>query len=93
MAKRQDAAAGDTGLMVISDSLSYGDIVAALEAGEARLGCPVNPTIVSRPDLARRVAEEGAFVTRVQSRDGGCIERSLCITTHAAHECRESCAS
>jgi predicted nucleotidyltransferase len=92
VAKRQDAAASDIGLMVISDSLSYGDIVAALEAGEARLGRPVNPTILSRQDLARRVAEDSAFVTRVSSRDGGCIDRSLCITTHAAHECGETCA-
>ena len=37
VAKRQDTAASDIDLMVISDSLSYGDIFAALEAAEARL--------------------------------------------------------
>ncbi|MFZ1536847.1 MAG: transcriptional regulator, partial [Chromatiaceae bacterium] len=57
----------DIDLMVISDSLSYGDIFAALEAAEARLGRPVNPTILSRKDLAKRVAEDSAFVTRVLS--------------------------
>lgn len=67
VAKRQDTAASDIDLMVISDSLSYGDIFAALEAAEARLGRPVNPTILSRKDLAKRVAEDSAFVTRVLS--------------------------
>lgn len=90
--KRQDTAASDIDLMVIRDSLSYGDILAALEAGEARLGRPVNPTMLSGQDLAERVAEDSAFVTRVPSRDGGCIGRSLNITTRAAHECGETCA-
>jgi predicted nucleotidyltransferase len=67
VAKRQDTAASDIDLMVISDSLSYGDTFAALEAAGARLGRPVNPTILSRRDLARRVAEDITFVTRVLS--------------------------
>ena len=67
VAKRQDTAASDIDLMVISDSLSYGDTFAALEAARARLGRPVNPTILSRRDLAKRVAEDSTFVTRVLS--------------------------
>lgn len=67
VAKRQDTAASDIDLMVISDSLSYGDTFAALEAAGARLGRPVNPTILSRRDLAKRVAEDSTFVTRVLS--------------------------
>jgi len=66
VAKRQDTAASDIDLMVISDSLSYGDTFAALEAA-ARLGRPVNPTILSRRDLARRVEADSTFVTRVLS--------------------------
>ncbi len=67
VAKRQDTAASDIDLMVISDSLSYGDTFTALEAVGARLGRPVNPTILSRRALARRVAEDSTFVTRVLS--------------------------
>ena len=67
VAKRQDTAASDIDLMVISDSLNYGDTFAALEAAGARLGRPVNPTILSRRDLARRVEADSTFVTRVLS--------------------------
>jgi predicted nucleotidyltransferase len=67
VAKRQDTAASDIDLMVISDSLSYGDTFAALEAAGACLGRPVNPTILSQRDLARRVAEDSTFVARVLS--------------------------
>jgi predicted nucleotidyltransferase len=67
VAKRQDTAASDIDLMVISDSLNYGDTFAALAAAGARLGRPVNPTILSRRDLARRVEADSTFVTRVLS--------------------------
>jgi predicted nucleotidyltransferase len=67
VAKRQDAAASDIDLMVVSDTLSYGDAFAALEAASSRLGRSVNPTILSEKDLARRVKEDNAFVTRVLS--------------------------
>jgi predicted nucleotidyltransferase len=64
-AKGQGAAASDIDLMIVSDTLTYGDTFAALEAVGARLGRPVNPTLLSRRDLARRLEENSAFVTRV----------------------------
>jgi predicted nucleotidyltransferase len=67
IAKGQGAAASDIDLMIISDTLTYGDTFAALEAVGARLGRPVNPTLLSRRDLARRLEENSAFVTRVLS--------------------------
>jgi predicted nucleotidyltransferase len=67
VAKRQDAAASDIDLMLISDTLSYGDTFAALEAVGSRLGRKVNPTVLSRKDLAARVRRNEAFVTRVLS--------------------------
>ena len=51
--------------MLISDRLSYSDIFAALEAASTRLGRPVNPTIYTRKELSKRIAEDNAFVTRV----------------------------
>ena len=65
IAKGQGTAVSDIDLMVVSDTLSYGDTFAALEAVGARLGRPVNPTLLSRRDLARRLEENSAFVTRV----------------------------
>jgi predicted nucleotidyltransferase len=65
VAKRQDAAASDIDLMIISDTLSYGDIFSALEAASVRLGRPVNPTIMTSKELAKRVKSDNAFTTRV----------------------------
>jgi predicted nucleotidyltransferase len=67
VAKRQDAAASDIDLMLISDGLTYADVFATLEALRARLGRAVNPTILSGKDLAKRVKGDNAFVKRVLS--------------------------
>lgn len=65
VAKRSDTAASDIDLMLVSDKLSYADVFAALEAASERLGRTVNPTIFTRKELAKRIAEGHAFVTRV----------------------------
>jgi predicted nucleotidyltransferase len=65
VAKNQDTAASDVDLMVISDSLSYGDLFAALEVATGVLGRAVNPTVLSRKDVAKRIAAKESFLTRV----------------------------
>ncbi len=65
VAKRQDTAASDIDLMLISDKLSYADVFAVLEEVGARLGRPVNPTLMTRKDLAKRIADDNSFVARV----------------------------
>lgn len=67
VAKRQDTAASDIDLMLISDTLGYADVFAVLEEVGARLGRPVNPTLMTRKELAKRRADDNAFVTRVLS--------------------------
>ena len=67
VAKRQDVAASDIDLMVISDTLSYGDVFAMVEAASTRLGRSVNPTILNRKELAKRMKADNAFVARVMS--------------------------
>lgn len=67
IAKRQDVAASDIDLMVISDSLSYGDVFAIVETVSTRLGRSVNPTILTRKELAKRVKADNAFVSRIIS--------------------------
>lgn len=67
VAKRSDTAASDIDLMVVSDSLSYADLYAAVEQATARLGRKVNPTVYSRKELSRRVKQKNAFVTRVMA--------------------------
>ncbi len=65
VAKRSDTAGSDIDLMVVSDDLGYADVFGALEPAAARLGRPVNPTVYSRRELAKRRKQGNAFVTRV----------------------------
>lgn len=67
VAKREDTAGSDIDLMVISDTLSYADLFAALESAAVRLGRAVNPTVYSRKELDKRVRSDNAFIKRVWS--------------------------
>lgn len=68
VAKKQDTAASDIDLMVISGKVTYADLFTALEEVSARLGRKVNPTVYSPPELAKNVKQGNAFVTRVLAR-------------------------
>jgi predicted nucleotidyltransferase len=65
IAKQQDTASSDIDLMIVSDTLSFADLYAAIESTVAHLGRAINPTIYSRKDFTKRVKEENAFITRV----------------------------
>ncbi len=65
IAKGQDTAASDIDLMVITDSLTYADLFTVLEEASAQLGRKVAPTVHSSKELAKRVKQDNAFVTRV----------------------------
>jgi predicted nucleotidyltransferase len=65
VAKGQDTAASDIDLMVVSDSLTYADIFAAVESAADRLGRPVNPSVYSRQELSQRIEQGNAFIQRV----------------------------
>lgn len=67
VAKQQDTASSDIDLMVVSDTLSYADLFAALEEAAGRLGRAVNPTVYSRKELDKRVRSDNAFIKRVWS--------------------------
>jgi predicted nucleotidyltransferase len=65
IAKGGDTAASDIDLMVVSEGLTYPDLFGAIEEASAQLGRKVAPTIYSPKELARRVKQDNAFVTRV----------------------------
>lgn len=65
VAKKRDTATSDIDLMVISAKITYADIFAVLEEVSARLGRTVNPTVFTPQELAKRVKQDNAFVTRV----------------------------
>lgn len=65
IAKKQDSARSDIDLMLVSDTLTFGDTYLALDAASKSLGREVNPTILTVQDFAKRRQEEGSFVSRV----------------------------
>lgn len=67
VAKQQDTATSDIDVMLISDTLTYGDVYSALETAGSRLGRSVNPTILSRKELEKRMKDDNAFFSRVMS--------------------------
>lgn len=65
VAKQQDTAQSDIDVMVVSAGLGYADVFGALESATVSLGRKVNPTLYTPADMARRIQQDNAFVTRV----------------------------
>jgi len=65
VAKQQDTAQSDIDVMIVSASLAYADVFGALDSATHRLGRKVNPTLYTPADIARRIAGDNAFLTRV----------------------------
>ena len=65
VAKGADQATSDIDLMVVSDSLTYGDVFGALDKVSRTLGRTVNPTVYSSAEFSKRTKADNAFVNRV----------------------------
>ena len=65
VARREDTAASDVDVLIVSDALGYAEVFGALESAAQTLGRTINPTLYTRAELARRRAQDNAFVTRV----------------------------
>ncbi len=65
VAKQQDTAQSDIDLLVVSAHLSYADVFGALEKATISLGRKVNPSLYTPADIAKRIKQDNAFVTRV----------------------------
>src|SRR5947199_5354899 len=65
VAKGTDQSGSDIDLMVVSDSLTYGEVFAALERVTRTVGRKVNPTVYAVAEFSKRARTENAFVTRV----------------------------
>ena len=65
VAKQEDTAASDIDVMIVSDSLGYGDVFGALEPAAISLGRPVNPIVYTTAQLSKRAKQDNAFVQRV----------------------------
>jgi predicted nucleotidyltransferase len=65
VAKATDQAASDIDLMIISNSLTYGEVFGALERITHIVGRRVNPTVYTAAEFSKRAQTENAFVKRV----------------------------
>ena len=65
VAKQQDTAASDIDVMIVSEHLGYADVFGALESATATLGRKINPTLYTPAEIAKRISNDNAFVTRV----------------------------
>ena len=65
LAKQQDSTASDVDLLLVSDTLGYGDVLAALEPAIQRLGRTINPALYTAADFQARRVGDNAFINRV----------------------------
>lgn len=65
VAKKTDTTISDIDLMLISDDVSYGELFSVLEDTSNKLGRQVNPTILTREEFNKRLANQESFLTRV----------------------------
>ena len=65
VAKATHQSASDIDLMIISDTLAYGEVFGALERVTRTVGQKVNPTVYMAAEFSKRARTENAFLTRV----------------------------
>lgn len=65
IAKQQDTAASDVDLLVVSDTLGYGDVFGALEVASQALNRTINPALYTAADFSARLQGDNAFINRV----------------------------
>lgn len=65
LAKQQDTATSDVDLLVVSDTLGYGEVFGALESASQTLRRPINPALYTAADFRARLQGDNAFINRV----------------------------
>jgi predicted nucleotidyltransferase len=65
IAKRSERADSDVDVMIVSDTLSFAEVMAALAAAQERLSRVINPTIYTSAEFAARRTQPDSFVNRV----------------------------
>lgn len=83
VAKATDQSASDIDAMIISDSLTYGEVFGALEGVTRAEGRKVNPTVYTAAEFSKRAQTENAFVTRVL--EANSLDSRFDLAYSAAH--------
>jgi len=58
VARQQDTASSDVDVMIVSNTLAYGEVFGALDAASMTLGRKINPTLYTPADWAEITPEE-----------------------------------
>ncbi len=65
VAKATDTASSDIDVMIVSDKLSFSDVIQVLMKAEHEVGRSVNPSVYRLDEWRRKSAEAGGFFQRV----------------------------
>jgi len=65
VAKHEDSSSSDIDVMVISDRLSYTDVMDLCLHAETKLGRPVNPSVYDKKQITEKLSQKASFLTRV----------------------------
>lgn len=65
VAKGRDTSDSDIDLMLVSGTLGYGEVMAALDPLVGKLGREISPTLYTRDELRARLSAGNNFLTRV----------------------------
>jgi len=65
VAKGTDTARSDIDVMIVSDDLTFPDVIKALTKAEGEIGRAINPSVHGRDEWRRKLSEAGGFLQRV----------------------------
>lgn len=65
VAKGTDTASSDIDVMIVSDDLTFPDVLQALTKAEVAIGRSINPSVLGRDEWRRKLSEAGGFLQRV----------------------------
>jgi predicted nucleotidyltransferase len=68
VATQSDTAASDIDVLILTNALTYAEVFEALETAHQTLGRTINPTLLSRQQLKKRMKANESFLTRVMSK-------------------------
>jgi predicted nucleotidyltransferase len=65
VAKGEDTAKSDIDLLIVSNELTYSEVMERLLDSETSIGRPINPTIYNVDQIEKKLKQDNAFVSRV----------------------------
>lgn len=65
VAKGEDTAKSDIDLLIVSNELTYSEVMERLLDCETSIGRPINPTIYNVDQIEKKLKQDNAFVSRV----------------------------